>query len=104
MLNPIEEAWGLTKAYVAKENRGDNFQAVKKLIFDGFTTVTPEIWSKLVRRTEAWEQKMIRDHHILLDCEVQPLIIDLDSEDDDGYELVDVSEVDDSDILAEMED
>jgi hypothetical protein len=48
MLNPIEEAWGVIKGYVADVNDGKNFQKVKEYIMSGIKKVTPEIWKGLV--------------------------------------------------------
>jgi DDE superfamily endonuclease len=63
-LNPIEEAWGLTKGYVARENNGSSSNNVEQLISGGFKTVTPTIWQKLVQRTYANEDKMIAEEYI----------------------------------------
>ena len=40
MLNPIEEAWDITKGYVASVNTGKDFQKVRGYIEEG-TTTTP---------------------------------------------------------------
>ena len=50
MLYPIENAWGVTKNYIASANDGKDFQAVRGMIADGFGKVSPEIWEKLVDR------------------------------------------------------
>jgi hypothetical protein len=63
-LNPIEEAWGITKGFVAYENDGSSFDAVRLLIDGGFKKVTPEVWKKLVDRTYATEDRMITDHRV----------------------------------------
>lgn len=76
-LNPIEEAWGLTKQYVARENDGGSFQVVKELILKGFAKVTPMIWKKLIQRTEHNEKIMLKQYHILLHQEIQEYIIDI---------------------------
>jgi len=59
IFNPIEEAWGVTKGYVADENDGKNFNHVKDLILQGFAKVTAEMWEKLVRRAHQREQDMV---------------------------------------------
>src|SRR5215469_416255 len=64
MLNPIEEAWGVTKGFVAYNNNGKNFGEVRTLVFGGFNEVTKEMWQKLVRRTHANEDAMIAERGI----------------------------------------
>ena len=64
MLNPIEEAWGVTKGFVAYNNDQKSFQAVKTLVFRGFDKVTKEVWQKLVRRAHANEDAMIAERGI----------------------------------------
>lgn len=104
-LNPIEEAWGLTKQHVALENDGSDFKKVKALILDGFAKAN-EAWPKLVRRTKQNEEKYRR---IILAQQIvdklEPIIIDVsDSEDEaeDGEEdLIDLDELGDG--LAPVE-
>jgi len=81
-LNPIEEAWGITKGYVADNNDGKDFGKVKELIFEGFSKVTIEIWAKLVRRTYANEDAFIERFHILTAADISEMIISLDSDSD----------------------
>jgi len=64
MLNPIEEAWGVTKGFVAYNNNQRSFSAVRTLIFGGFNKVTKEMWQKLVRRTHANEDAIIAERGI----------------------------------------
>src|SRR5262249_35385978 len=83
-LNPIEEAWGLTKGFVARKNDGSSFQHVRSLVFMGFNKVTQEIWEKLVRRTHANEDKMVAEHRIAIftSKDINDMIIDIDDGDD----------------------
>jgi transposase len=103
MLNPIEEAWGLVKGYVAKENDGSSFMQVKDLILQGFEKVTPEIWSKLIRRTTVHEDNMIKQHHILLRQDVQEMIIDISDTESEGGQSDGEEEVD-LELIAGLED
>jgi Chromo (CHRromatin Organisation MOdifier) domain len=83
MLNPIEEAWGVTKGFVASENNGSSFDAVHGLIFEGFKKVTNEVWMKLVNRTHAFEDKMVVDNNIastLTTNDIDDMIADVDSD------------------------
>jgi hypothetical protein len=64
ILNPIEEAWGLTKNYVALHNDGSDFQKVRDLTRDGMGKVHREIWSKLVRRAKSNEDVFIESDEI----------------------------------------
>ena len=64
MLNPIEEAWGVIKGFVAYNNNGKNFGEVRTLVFGGFNKVTKEMWQKLVRRTHATKDAMIAERDI----------------------------------------
>jgi hypothetical protein len=61
MLNPIEEAWGIAKWYVARHNDGSNLYTVNTLIIDGFDRVTPDVWKKLVHRAYRTEDKMFKE-------------------------------------------
>jgi DDE superfamily endonuclease len=102
MLNPIEEAWGLTKGFVARNNNGSSFQNVRSLIFLGFIKVTPETWEKLVRRTHANEDKMVAEHHIAIITlkDINNMVIDIDDDNEDDSEedeYVDEDENDDED-------
>src|SRR5262249_23700217 len=63
-LNPIEEAWGITKGYVANNNNGRDFGVVKDLVGDGFKKVTESVWAGLVRRTYAHEDAFLKEIHI----------------------------------------
>jgi len=89
ILNPIEEAWGITKGYVADVNNGKDFQKVKEYIILGFEKVTPEVWKSLVRRTYKNEEDLVIKHNIVTEKEVtdNPLIINLDDDSDDDLDL-----------------
>jgi hypothetical protein len=83
MLNPIEEAWGVTKGFVACKNDGNSFERVKTLIFGGFDKVTKEMWEKLVRRTYRNEDEMIEERNIPLftNEEMEEMMIPIDESD-----------------------
>lgn len=81
-LNPIEEAWGITKGYVAWHNDGKKFEAVKDMISQGFKKVTKDIWTGLVRRTYANEDAFITKLHILTATDINDMIIALDVDSD----------------------
>ena len=97
MLNSIEEAWGVTKGFVAYNNDQKSFSAVKTLIFGGFNKVTKEVWQKLVRRTHANEDAMIAERGIPtptteemdeMDEMMAPIEDDDGAYDDDGESVV----------------
>ena len=87
-LNPIEEAWGITKGYIANHNNGQNFNMVKDLIFQGFERVTKDVWTSLVYRTYANEDAFIDKFHILTAADINEMIISLDSDSDNDDELI----------------
>lgn len=101
-LNPIEEAWGITKGHVAYENDGSDFAKVKALIIEGMEKAGPA-WPKLVRRTMRNEAKYIREDRIRLNERPgSPLLIETeteteteDEEEDEEEELVDLSDLED---------
>jgi hypothetical protein len=102
ILNPIEEAWGLTKNYVAMENDGANFGRVKQLILDGLKKAEPS-WPKLVNRAVKAEDKYILEDRIRLnEPPGSPLTIDLDESDDEEIDERDDEEFDD-DTIAEID-
>jgi hypothetical protein len=92
-LNPIEEAWGVTKGYVAGHNDGKNFNAVMGLILQGFEKVTKDVWSSLVRRTYMNEDAFIEKFHILTAEDINEMIISLDSDSDSDDEELMASEL-----------
>ncbi|KAG0310762.1 hypothetical protein BG000_006910, partial [Podila horticola] len=59
-INPIEEAWGVTKGHVLYENDGSSFAAVRDLIFEGFEKAAPT-WPDLVQRTINNEKQYIKE-------------------------------------------
>jgi len=113
-LNPIEEAWGIVKGYVANNNDGKDFNKVKELIFEGFLKVTPDLWARLVNRTYANEDGFIKKLHILTSEEINDLIIPIDSESEDdksesnsNYEELtfeDIIEIQDRDDVVEEDE
>jgi len=109
-LNPIEEAWGIVKGYVAKNNNGKDFNKVKELIFKGFLKVTPDVWARLVDRTYANEDKFIKKLYLLTAEEINDLIISIDSESEDdessNEELTfeDIIEIRDCDDVVEEDE
>jgi transposase len=64
MLNPIEEAWGITKGYVADTNDGRDFNKVRELILEGMRRIKQVMWESLVDRAHENERKMIEKYHI----------------------------------------
>lgn len=75
-LNPIEVAWALAKNYVARHNTTRKFDDVKKWLLEGFSTVTPEIWSKLVDKVKRTEDKSWT-------ADQDEIIINIDEDDDE---------------------
>ena len=105
-LNPIEEAWGLTKQHVALENDGSDFGKVRDLILSGFDKCN-ETWPKLVRRTKENEKKYER--LIIAQRTVDalpPLVIDIsdseEDEEDSDDDLIDLGELDDGLVPLEI--
>ena len=45
-------ACGVTKNYVALHNEGESFGSLHDLIITAIDTVTPEVWSKIVKKTD----------------------------------------------------
>lgn len=87
-LNPIEEAWGVTKGHVALENDGSSFSGVRTLITQGLAKANP-CWPKLIRRCMENERKYILQDKIQLSPDAdESMIIDIeyDTEDDDNWE------------------
>jgi transposase len=113
-LNPIEEAWGIVKGYVADNNDGKDFNKVKDFIFEGFSKVNPDIWAQLVNRTYTNEDEFIKKLHLLTTEEINDLIIPIDSESEDDesesnfeYEELtfeDIIEIRDRDGVVEEEE
>lgn len=98
-LNPIEEAWGLTKRHVAMENDGSNFQRVKALISEGFEKANAA-WPKLVRRAVHQEKllmaaKSIRPIHNLPQLVIELSDTDVDSSSDSDLDEEPFSDIDD---------
>ena len=85
-LNPIEEAWGIVKGYVALHNNGKDFSAVKDLIFKGFEKVTKDTWTGLVHRTYGNEDAFIEKFRILTTMDINNMIINIDTDDEDDDE------------------
>ena len=56
-LNPIEMAWGLWKAKVAKRNTTYVASEVLELTKEAKSEVTPAIWQKLVAYVKREEEK-----------------------------------------------
>jgi hypothetical protein len=81
MFNPIEEAWGVTKGFVAMHNNGSSFDAVYDLIFLGFKEVTIEVWKNLVKHAYAYEDKMIAEQAIATK-DINDMIPDVDGDGD----------------------
>ena len=85
-LNPIEEAWGVTKGHVAYENDGSSFALVSDLIDQGFQKAEP-LWAKLVRRAIKNESRYILEDRIhLYEGPCSPLMFETDTEDDSDIE------------------
>src|SRR3954452_12267471 len=82
-LNPIEEAWGIVKGYIANNNDGKNFNKVRDLIFEGFSKVNSEIWTKLVNRTYTNENAFMTKIYTLTEREISNLIFSIDSDSED---------------------
>lgn len=83
-LNPIEEAWGVTKGHVAYENDGSNFALVKDLIEQGFKKADP-LWAKLVRRAIKNESIYILEDRIrLYEGPCSPLAFETDTSEDNS--------------------
>ncbi|KAF9368636.1 hypothetical protein CPB97_004426, partial [Podila verticillata] len=81
-INPIEEAWGVTKGHVLYENDGSSFAAVCNLIFEGFKKAAPT-WPDLVQQTINNKKQYIKEDHIWLhEPPGSPLTIEIDSEDE----------------------
>ena len=97
-LNPIEEAWGIVKGFVASHNDGKNFNKVRELIFEGFSKVNSNIWTKLVNRTYTNEDALTKKVHILTEKEINNLIISIDSDSED-----DISENEDDRLQLESQ-
>jgi hypothetical protein len=103
-LNPIEEAWGITKGYVASRNNVSKFLGVRELVLEGSMKVTPEIWSELVCRTYKNEDNFIEKFHARAMADINSFIMDLEEEDDvvdeedlEGVFFDDIIEVSDDD-------
>jgi hypothetical protein len=106
-LNPIEEAWGITKGFVAYENDGSSFDAVRSLIDGGFKKVTPETWRKLVDRTYAMEDKMVADKHIAVFTkdDINKLIIeDYDNNSDGNGSGDDNMQIDEENVQMHVQE
>ena len=52
-------AWAQVKEYVRRNNQKFTLAEVEKLIHEGFSHVTPEIWTKLISHVE----KKVEDHY-----------------------------------------
>lgn len=96
-LNPIENAWGIEKGYVAWTNDGSSFEAVKDMILEGFDQVTAEIWEKLVLRCYRNEDSyMFTGKPFIEEKEQAKFEIDIDSEDESDEEDVEENEEEES--------
>ena len=92
MLNPIEEAWGITKGYVADTNDGRDFKKVRELVLEGMRRIKTITWESLVERAHENERKMIEKYRIEEDFP-EPFIIDLDEDSEDRDSAIDDNEI-----------
>ena len=58
-LNPIEMAWAQIKEYVRWNNQKFTLAQVERLIQEGFSCVTPELWTMLISHVE----RKVKDHY-----------------------------------------
>ncbi|KAF9271787.1 hypothetical protein BGZ68_003056, partial [Mortierella alpina] len=85
-INPIEEAWGVTKGYVSQVKDASDFGRVKDYIYEGFEKADG-IWKDLVRRAQANELRdIMRDRIATNEIEGDALEFYTDSESDDDSE------------------
>jgi transposase len=102
--NPIENAWGIEKGYVAWTNDGSSFEDVKDMILDGFDQVTPEIWENLVFRCYRNEDSYISTGKPLIEVRETPGIIDIESEDESDEEVDEEEEEDEEEEYEENDE
>ena len=85
MFNPIEHIRWIAKNHYNRHNGQDGSTEIaclnmwKKLL----DTVTPEVWKNSVKHTEEEIRKWYERVHVVDRLNVQPIIIDLDSDSSD---------------------
>lgn len=86
MFNPIEHIWGIAKNYYNRHNGRDGSTEIACLNMwkESLDTVTPEMWKNSVRHTEEEIRKWYEREHVLDRLNVQPIIINLDSDSSDS--------------------
>jgi hypothetical protein len=105
-LNPIEKAWGVAKGYVSRNNTTRKFLDVKTLLLEGFDTVTPEIWAKMVAKAEVVEEGYWKRYM------EENMVIRIDEDDDDDMHAplwrdrraADLDMFDDGDFVFDPDD
>jgi len=87
--NAIEEIWGLCKQYYDRHMGSDGYgdEQVLKMWDESLRQVTPEIWLKVIRRTENvikkwWEREKVIDESMI----VHPIIINPGEDDSEEEE------------------
>ena len=81
-LNPIELAWSVVKAYVAKHNKKFTLKEVEKLVPQAIKTVTPAMWKKFCDHTAKVEEEYWEKDGLVEDV-VEEILINVGDDDDD---------------------
>ena len=84
-LNPIELVWARVKGHVAKHNSTYRMDDVKRLVQDGFDSVTPEVWAKCCDHVVKVEEEFWNSD-ALQEETVEALIIEIPGEESDMSE------------------
>ena len=106
IFNPIEEAWGITKGYVAGENDGKDFSHVKELVLQGFAKVTVDMWKDLVRRAHNREKEIMKDFNIGGETDDDSCIVVVrdNNDDEEDFNEDEVQELREDDIIGEEDE
>lgn len=83
-LNPIELIWARVKYHIAKNNTTFRLGDVKRLVYEAFDSVTPDLWKKCCQRVIDIENQYRATENII--DNIPPVIIDLNSDEEDQIE------------------
>ena len=82
-LNPIELIWVDEKSYVGRNNISFKLSDVKRLVHEAFVRIDRFVWQKAERHALDIEEQYRLSNGAYLP-EIEPIVINIDSEDSDS--------------------